>query len=203
MYLSSRAFPFSAVFLVRTLCIPMILLLFYAWLFHHPGLWRTMRKRQSRYGLVINDKQLLLKSRTSCWHSDSPKCLGHLCRNLRRVSVSLAFWRTRGMLSVSAQDRCRWQNCRARTHKLAFPFQHDFGGVYLVHHSCTFLQSSLYCEESLLITLNPNINTKNCKGCLQTCRCNYRPVLTQSTLSLPHTQGYFMVWMPNVSHFTL
>lgn len=99
VYLSSRAFPFSAVFLVSTLCIPMVLVLFYVWLFHHPGLWRTTMKRLMRYGLVINDKQLLLKSRTSCQHSDFPKCLGHLFRNPRRVSVSLAFWR------ISAWDR--------------------------------------------------------------------------------------------------
>lgn len=105
VYLSSRAFPFSAVFLVASLCIPMILLLFYAWLFPHPGLWRRIIKWLTRYGLVINDKQLLLKVRTSCWHSDSPKCLGHLCRNLRRMSVSLAFWRARATLSFSAQDR--------------------------------------------------------------------------------------------------
>lgn len=104
VYLSSRAFPFSAVFLVGTLCIPIFLLLFYVWLFRHPGLWRTMIKRLTKYGLVINDKQLLLKVRTS-WHSDSPKCLGHLCRNLRRMSISSAFWRTTGMLSFSAQDR--------------------------------------------------------------------------------------------------
>lgn len=49
MYLSSRAFPFSAVFLVGTLCIPMILLLFYVWLFRHPGLWRTMIKGLRSY----------------------------------------------------------------------------------------------------------------------------------------------------------
>lgn len=193
IYLSSRAFPFSAVFLAGTLCIPMILLLFYGWLFHHPGLWRTTIKRLMRYGLVITDKQLLLESqdvlltrwlpqmfRTSVQKSEEDEWIFSLLKNQRDV----VFQCTR---------QTAWQSCTAMTHKQAFPFQQDFGGVYLVHHFCTSLQYSLYCEEFLLITLNPKINTQHCKGCLQTCRCNYWPVPTQSPLA-SHSKPVAASW---------